>query len=132
MSTRPALALHRAWISSDFLVGESNSSDAELGQGLVPETVVSGLLLVPTTVELDHQGSMVTVKVRDIASDELLSAEMNPESAAPEFLPENPFVRRLMLAQFAHAPDLFRLDRLDAYIIARHRARIPDRATGAT
>ena len=81
----------RAWIVCDFLVGESESSDAELGEGLVPETVVAGLLLVPTTVELDQQASTVTVTVRDIASDELLSAEMNPESAAP---PPDPFPNR--------------------------------------
>ena len=88
-------------------------------------------MLVLTTVELDHHGSTVTVTVRDIASDELLS-EMNPESAAAEFLPENLFFRPPLLAQFARAPDLFRVDRLAAYNIARHRASIPDRATGAT
>ena len=56
-----------------------------MGEGLVPETVVAGLWLVPTTVELDHQGSMVTVKVRDIASDELLSGGNEPRVGCPDF-----------------------------------------------
>jgi len=66
-----------------LLVGEPQSADAELGEDLVPERVVAGLLLVPDTIEFDDQRSTVTVKVRDIASAELLAAAaMNPESAA--------------------------------------------------
>ena len=129
---RPDLTNHPGWIVSDLLIGEPESSDAKLGEGLVSETVVAGLLLVPTTVELDHQGSTVTVKVRDITSDELLSVKMNPESAAPKFLPEALFFGHLMLAQFARMPDLFGVDRLAADDVARHRRRIPDRAPGVT
>jgi hypothetical protein len=115
-----------------LLVGEPESADAELGEDLVPETVVAGLLLGPDTIELDDQRSTVTVKVRDIASAELLAAAMNPESAAAEFLPENLFFRRLMLAKFACTCDLFRVDRLAAYDVARDRGKNSHRAAGAT
>jgi hypothetical protein len=82
---------------------------------------------MPATVEFDRHRSTVTVEIRDITGDELLAAEMNPGQTAPEFLPENLFFRRLILAQFPRASNLLWVDRLAAYDVARPRIEYPRR-----
>ena len=82
---------------------------------------------MPAPVDFDHHRSTVTVEIRDITGDELLAAEINPWPAAPEFLPEDLFFRRLILAQFTRASDLLWVDRLAAYAVARHRIEYPRR-----
>ena len=83
----------------DFIVGEPEHSIALRLQPPRTRRIVDLLFSMLATVNLDNEPPFQTSEIHDVAPQDMLSAKPASKRAAPQMLPQEPFVRGHFRAQ---------------------------------
>ena len=85
---------------ADFVIAETNDSDAHPFEDCRPSLVVAGEPIVLPTVEFDHELGGVTVEIDDVAIERDLALELGAvEAGAAQSGPKNIFGASRLLAE---------------------------------